>query len=574
MRDILRTFCIVSALIMFASTEIFALEYESVMRDPDFVPHVVEKLVRAYPKSKSARELDRSMRAMMENCGAITEQSLIEMDEDCKICCDRSEGEYGAGLACGCQVHEECMRDGIMTALSSGNHALVKKCFGCDKTMGAGEVSKFIDEDSIVSLQRLFARTHPNIAVCPSCDGGMAISPTKKDKSAFCIHCGNVFCFACRQSPHKGQSCEEATQNNDRLPFLASILESNEGKKGNYRMCGHCQNVIERLDGCNSMYCGKNAHDKIQIGPVDGKGCGKQLNWTNLETLSEYMRQAYPDWACANWRLLDRNFVFKDPDYFLNVVRHKDDGAGLHNAKLFNMDFFDSDFERIDLNSSLAENLVFANCNLSHTNFSYTTLKNVRFRLHSELQGADFSKARMTNCRFSRGVSLDGAIFDGTIFSQTTITTTAQLAAITNGGGNLSGLRFEGLELTTEDLQDHDLFNVQFRHMDLRAIDFSKLDLNKVTFHNCIMGRKQYKQLYAQGHRDFRKVVFAGRGFSRLSFYKANVEGADFRDVKNLSPRLVTKAHHWQEALYSDDTFEQFGFLKRRRIMRHSKKER
>jgi hypothetical protein len=43
---------------------------------------------------------------------------------------------------------------------------------------------------------------------------------------------------------------------------------------GRMRHCPHCRRVVERIDGCSSMVCGRNYH-----GGGQQNGCGQGFNW-------------------------------------------------------------------------------------------------------------------------------------------------------------------------------------------------------------------------------------------------------------------------------------------------------
>ena len=69
------------------------------------------------------------------------------------------------------------------------------------------------------------------------------------------------------------------TQRNEELRHRYEGLMADENYKAqNCRLCPHCQRVVEHLDGCNSMICGRNYH-----GGDQQSGCGRRFNWSQAQ---------------------------------------------------------------------------------------------------------------------------------------------------------------------------------------------------------------------------------------------------------------------------------------------------
>jgi len=61
-----------------------------------------------------------------------------------------------------------------------------------------------------------------------------------------------------------------------RLAAIAIVTQQDEKwKADNCKLCPHCRRVINKLDGCDSMICGKNYHG----GDVQD-GCGQQFSYS------------------------------------------------------------------------------------------------------------------------------------------------------------------------------------------------------------------------------------------------------------------------------------------------------
>jgi hypothetical protein len=133
--------------------------------------------------------------------------------------------------------------------------------------------------------------------------------------------CRAVFCAACRQPYHRNSTCAEALRLSAKWvrflqqelgPFLLAavrvdgdkwgpVLKAHAGAKGaldeatrdglrrfdelrkmelwkqtHCRRCPYCKATVEKLDGCDIMICGADAH-----GGNQQRGCGKQFIWTD-----------------------------------------------------------------------------------------------------------------------------------------------------------------------------------------------------------------------------------------------------------------------------------------------------
>eukprot|EP00732_Lithocolla_globosa_P002100 Lithocolla_globosa_v1_NODE_1274_length_2706_cov_15.631837.p1 type:complete len:726 gc:universal NODE_1274_length_2706_cov_15.631837:2453-276(-) len=151
---------------------------------------------------------------------------------------------------------------------------------------------------------------------CPSPDCGTFVqvdSDGYRQRIA-CAKCKFVFCSSCKRQYHYRCECDEVMtihrgyldwQQTGRLQFLERMAKDNQDyqksleeftkkkkdfeeeekawgilktdetyKQSNCKLCPHCNRVIQRLSGCDSMRCGQDTSG----GNVQN-GCGKSFNW-------------------------------------------------------------------------------------------------------------------------------------------------------------------------------------------------------------------------------------------------------------------------------------------------------
>lgn len=73
----------------------------------------------------------------------------------------------------------------------------------------------------------------------------------------------------------------ENQQRNDELRLRYDELMADEAfKASRCRLCPKCERVIERIDGCDSMVCGRDYHGKGGL----AAGCGSSFNWQQAKS--------------------------------------------------------------------------------------------------------------------------------------------------------------------------------------------------------------------------------------------------------------------------------------------------
>lgn len=206
-------------------------------------------------------------------------------EKECSICgCDFKNMEIK--LQCGHSYHPECIKPGVEVYLEQENVKLLKSCAHpkCEHEITPSELASMISEASqVLRIQKLFTRAIPNSKFCPNCGHGLAFWTEQHGFDQQCQRCEKELCFNCGGHPHVGITCEEIlTEAGIKKHILLELVKS--GQDRNFGLCPKCYAIIEKMDGCNDMYCGENAKDKGHLpkdkkGSSAGRGCGAEFNW-------------------------------------------------------------------------------------------------------------------------------------------------------------------------------------------------------------------------------------------------------------------------------------------------------
>lgn len=95
-----------------------------------------------------------------------------------------------------------------------------------------------------------------------------------------CPLCFSEFCSLCHEAYHYRTSCHELPQLKQRWLFYRqqmddALIEDELYKAEHCRHCPRCHRIIQRIEGCNTIICGQDAHGgNIQ------SGCGLKFDWT------------------------------------------------------------------------------------------------------------------------------------------------------------------------------------------------------------------------------------------------------------------------------------------------------
>lgn len=186
---------------------------------------------------------------------------------NCDICLDELQTDLFK-LDCGHLFHKDCVKKHIETKLQN-NTKIICPFPNCNGEISHLTIAK-IDNDLLNEFIINNIDNDPNTCLCYKCKQTYT---TKKDNNFidYCKKCCTTHCFQCGISHKKYLTCFEAS--NEKQIFDDFYRNKNITLK----LCPHCKFPQEKLDGCNTMKCGLNAHDKnLRI-----QGCGKLFNWND-----------------------------------------------------------------------------------------------------------------------------------------------------------------------------------------------------------------------------------------------------------------------------------------------------
>jgi hypothetical protein len=196
-----------------------------------------------------------------------------------------------------------------------------------DQMLVNGQKGWKSDLVSRIYLQRL--KTEGGYLECPQEGCGWFVEAQQarrsgeKDMEVVCEKCSFRFCADCKKVSHSNTPCEqmltyarqwdewlgtgrplalarmaqvdakfsaalqahnakkeqhEADMRNREAQY-AQMLADEKWKEQNCKRCPHCSFVVNKLDGCDEMICGRDYHGNVVQG-----GCGKVFHWKNMAT--------------------------------------------------------------------------------------------------------------------------------------------------------------------------------------------------------------------------------------------------------------------------------------------------
>ncbi len=242
----------------------------------------------------------------VQSCG-------VEITVDCAVCWDEIDVAQSFSFNCSHKVCRECAGRLLDISITGGSLAACPVS-DCRQTVSSMDVTAFFGQQNPMAKKyaeielRQTLESSPAIMTCgtPNCPNQVLLDEVARVRPTCfrCTVCRSSTCTLCRAQPfHYRLSCDASVRARAKwLGALATICGGKNGsnnlalelkeKMGRYkelqedeklkartcRLCSKCGRIIEKLDGCDSMICGRNAHG----GGVQN-GCGASLNWATLK---------------------------------------------------------------------------------------------------------------------------------------------------------------------------------------------------------------------------------------------------------------------------------------------------
>jgi uncharacterized protein YjbI with pentapeptide repeats len=207
-----------------------------------------------------------------------------------------------------------------------------------------------------------------------------------------------------------------------------------------------------------------------------------------------------------------------------------------------NIDVSRAVLEGINLEDAFMSVVGFRYCNLSKANFSRAVLNNAYFQ-RARIFGADFSHAKFKGQILFMEVLYDNETKFPTGFDP-----------IKEGAYKI----VPKVDLFKANLSDGMLWEAQLSEADLREADLQRAvivtgDLSRTKLQNANL--KNAKMADA----NLELANLQNSNLEETALYRANVSGADFRGVRNMTVEQIKVALNWEQAKYDDDFRQQLG---------------
>ncbi|CAF3501844.1 unnamed protein product [Rotaria sp. Silwood1] len=246
----------------------------------------------------------------------------------CDICMDTCV--YDDIFVFGCEEHHKlcygCFETSCTTKMNSNE---ILTCGMCAYELQEGEIKQLrVSADQkkqyldyqIQKTFNAYAGSTRGVIKCPN-QACKWVAEAQNPNDRFqvqCPLCGYEFCSLCNQQYHFRTTCQQIPEITQRWFFWCNtergnywqaraqqdasfreqledferqraaniqrnqelaqryneLLADENFKAQNCRLCPHCQRVVQRLSGCDSMVCGQNYH-----GGDQQSGCGQRFQW-------------------------------------------------------------------------------------------------------------------------------------------------------------------------------------------------------------------------------------------------------------------------------------------------------
>lgn len=202
------------------------------------------------------------------------------MEQEAEAALERKAFEEGDILPCGCCFDDvpsaktthcdsetphffclDCAKGNVNATLEKQQYQFhCMDISGCKADFSRSERVKFIDEDSMATLDRIQAKAVlreaniPDMESCPFCTFEAIVDPIKVDKEFRCEHphCRVVSCRICKMVSHTPKSCEEHKKD---MGLNERHLMEEKMTEAALRRCPRCSIPIVKDGGCNKLIC-------------------------------------------------------------------------------------------------------------------------------------------------------------------------------------------------------------------------------------------------------------------------------------------------------------------------------
>jgi hypothetical protein len=289
-----------------------------------------------------------------ERCTEALDSTLVSLlfKSECPLCSAKFDSSKVQAVNVGCALnHSFCkpclqskandqMSNGQMKVPSCPRYSECKFLYDEAALRAIFEGSSDIDQKLIrwhnIKVQSAQDQ-HPLYKHCPApdCKGFLSVT-VRTDRSGMaakthCSVCLQTYCWSCLSSFHPGRTCADMSNINSRwVQFLSSQTGANAAIRlqqleadneyfrsniaaGRIKRCPNCNRIIEKMEGCDTMVCGRNAD-----GGNFQSGCNHKFQWSSVPNLT------LNDESLQNERLnSDESFYISEPHVDYSVKPYK-----------------------------------------------------------------------------------------------------------------------------------------------------------------------------------------------------------------------------------------------------------
>lgn len=222
--------------------------------------------------------------------GNLPEQ-MNSTNGSCFICTDNlTDKDQGFSLKCGDSIHHTCLQKATIITKDTDRCTNIK-CHGpnCEKSDnpdyidGTYIVHACESWTDILRVMHRLIRSSTHLSLCADCQIGLLEKSEALDP-VHCSICEELKYRSCLHTDHAGQDCDHFKRSPQSiLRMLRSMPESMHNK---YGLCPHCKSLVEKIDGCDAMTCGRDRHSSNQI----KFGCKKDFRWSARITITALLK--------------------------------------------------------------------------------------------------------------------------------------------------------------------------------------------------------------------------------------------------------------------------------------------
>ncbi|CAH9141244.1 unnamed protein product [Cuscuta epithymum] len=215
--------------------------------------------------STLARALELAQVAIGVVSPCLKEQESTEI---CSICCEDKLGLMMMTLKCSHKFCSHCLKAYVEGKVESAQVPIRCPHLSCKYYVSAAECKSFLPVFSYLSLETMLVEAnvlnadkvycpYPNCSVLLDPHKCFSIRASSSDDSSCveCTACQRFVCVDCRVPWHPSMTCEEYQNIMPEERDIEGITLHRPAQNPRWRICLHCQRMIELTHGCHHIFC-------------------------------------------------------------------------------------------------------------------------------------------------------------------------------------------------------------------------------------------------------------------------------------------------------------------------------